>query len=60
VEARALTSKVFLAADKFVTSDNPIFAKHFKVLCKKTMQEDGDTWGALKIYLYLERRGNWI
>jgi hypothetical protein len=48
VEARALTSKVRSAADEFVTSDNPIFAKNFKVLLRKTMQEDGNTWEALK------------
>jgi hypothetical protein len=37
VEARALTLNCHSAADEFVDSDNPIFAKNFKVLLKKTM-----------------------
>jgi hypothetical protein len=48
VEARALTSKGKSSADEFVSSDNPIFAKNFKHLLQQTMQEDGDTWEALK------------
>jgi hypothetical protein len=48
VEARALTSKSRSLADKFVSSDNPIFAKNFKALLQKTVQEHGDTWEALK------------
>jgi hypothetical protein len=48
VEARALTSKSRSSADKLLTSDNPIFAKNFKALLQKTMQDGGDTWEALK------------
>jgi hypothetical protein len=48
VEARALTSNCRSAADKFVNTNNPIFAKNFKVLLKKTMQEGGDTWQVLR------------
>jgi hypothetical protein len=48
VEARALTSKSRSSADELVTSDNPIFAKNFKALLQKTMQDGGDTWEALK------------
>jgi hypothetical protein len=48
VEACALTANCHSAADKFVNSNNPIFAKNFKVLLKKTMQEGGQTWDVLK------------
>ena len=47
-EARALTSKSRSAADELASTDNPIFATNFKRLLQKTMQEDGDTWEALK------------
>jgi hypothetical protein len=50
IEARALTSKGKSAADELVSFDNPIFAKNFKLLLKKTMQDDGTTWEAV---LYL-------
>jgi hypothetical protein len=46
-EARALTSKSKSAADELVSFDNPIFAKNFKLLLKKTMQDDGTTWEAI-------------
>jgi hypothetical protein len=54
VDARALTSDSRSAADEFVTSDNPIFAKNFKGLLRKTMQEGGDTWIAMRYFKALK------
>jgi hypothetical protein len=54
VDARALTSHSRSAADEFVTSDNPIFAKNFKGLLQKTMQEGGDTWIAMRYFKALK------
>ena len=54
VDARALTSNSRSAADEFVSSDNPIFAKNFKGLLQKTMQEGGDTWIALRYFKALK------
>jgi len=54
VEARALTSNCRTAADEFVSSDNPIFAKNFKGLLQKTMQEGGDTWIAMRYFKALK------
>jgi hypothetical protein len=51
LEARALTAKKRSSADEFVSSDNPIFAKNFKKLLQKTLQDGGDTWEAL-LYLH--------
>jgi hypothetical protein len=47
VEARALTSKSKSASDELVSFDNPMFAKNFKLLLQKTMQDDGTTWEAI-------------
>jgi hypothetical protein len=55
VDARALTSNCRTAADEFVTSDNPIFAKNFKGLLQKTLQEGGDTWVAMRYFKALKK-----
>jgi hypothetical protein len=47
VEARTLTSRSKSAAEELVSFDNPMFAKNFKYLLQKTMQDDGTTWEAI-------------
>jgi hypothetical protein len=44
LETCALTSWSRYGAGKLVSFNNPIFAKHFKLLLQKIMQDDGTTW----------------
>jgi hypothetical protein len=55
VEARSLTSRSKSAAEEMVSFDNPMFAKNFKHLLQKTMQDDCTTWEAIAYLRHLSK-----
>jgi hypothetical protein len=55
LEARALTCRSKSASDELVSYDNPMFAKNFKLLLKKTMQDDSTTWEAIAYLCTLQK-----